>query len=39
MESEMKQAEFQALTEAAAAAGDAAPAFDFSTVAAPAALG
>lgn len=35
----MSQAELKALTDAAAAAGDAIPAFDFSTAAAPATLG
>lgn len=35
----MSQAELKALTDAAAAAGDAIPAFDFNTTAAPATLG
>jgi hypothetical protein len=39
MENEMSQAEIKALTDAAAAAGDIAPQFDFSTVAVPASLG
>jgi hypothetical protein len=39
MENEMSQAEMKALTDAAAAAGDVVPQFDFSTVAAPASLG
>jgi hypothetical protein len=35
----MSHAEIKALTDAAAAAGDVAPQFDFSTVAVPASLG
>lgn len=35
----MSQAELKALTDAAAAAGDAIPAFDFNTTAAPTTLG
>jgi hypothetical protein len=35
----MSQAEMKALTDAAAAAGDVVPQFDFSTVAVPASLG
>lgn len=35
----MSQAELKALSDAAAAAGDVVPSFDFSTAAAPATLG
>jgi hypothetical protein len=39
MENEMSAAELKALTDAAAAAGDAVPAFDFNQAATPATLG
>jgi hypothetical protein len=39
MENKMNYAEFKAIADAAAAAGDVVPQFDFSTVAVPASLG
>jgi hypothetical protein len=39
MENQMSQAELKALSDAAVAAGDIVPPFDFSTAAAPATLG